>query len=166
MPFTPTRDRVKDEQIDTTPKRRPEWIKVRAPSGETYEWLQEPDAQQGAAHGLRRSHVPEHGRVLGHRHGHLPDDGRCVHALLRLLRYQARPAVSAGLAGAGARGSGGQSDEPQARRHHQRQPGRPQGWRGADLCHGHPAHPPAASRLLDRSAHPRFQGQPGGARRS
>lgn len=41
MPFTPTRDRVKSEEIDTTPKRRPEWIKVRAPTGETYEWLQD-----------------------------------------------------------------------------------------------------------------------------
>jgi lipoyl synthase len=40
MPFTPTRDRVKTEQDDTSPMRRPEWIKVRAPSGETYEWLQ------------------------------------------------------------------------------------------------------------------------------
>src|SRR5512139_1243567 len=40
MPFTPTRDRIKPEEIDTTPRRRPEWIKVRAPSGENYEWLQ------------------------------------------------------------------------------------------------------------------------------
>ncbi len=40
MPTIPTRDRVKQEQIDTTPIRRPNWIKVRAPSGETYEWLQ------------------------------------------------------------------------------------------------------------------------------
>ncbi len=40
MPFTPTRDRVKPESTDTTPKRRPEWIKVRAPAGDTYEWLQ------------------------------------------------------------------------------------------------------------------------------
>lgn len=39
MPFTPTRDRVKPEQINTTPLRRPEWIKVRAPSGETYQQL-------------------------------------------------------------------------------------------------------------------------------
>jgi len=45
MPFTPTRDRVKPGQIDTTPKRRPEWIRVRAPAGETYDWL----------HGLMRS---------------------------------------------------------------------------------------------------------------
>ena len=39
MAATPTRDRVKPEQIDTTPLRRPEWIKVRAPSGETYQKL-------------------------------------------------------------------------------------------------------------------------------
>lgn len=36
----PTRDRVNPETIDTTPKRRPGWIKVRAPSGETYQNLQ------------------------------------------------------------------------------------------------------------------------------
>ncbi len=40
MPFDNTRDRVDPEKIDTTPLRRPSWIKVRAPSGETYEWLQ------------------------------------------------------------------------------------------------------------------------------
>jgi lipoyl synthase len=36
----PTRNRVNPEQIDTTPLRRPSWIRVRAPSGETYERLQ------------------------------------------------------------------------------------------------------------------------------
>ena len=41
MAHTPTRDRIKSEQINTTPLRRPDWIKVRAPSGETYEWLQD-----------------------------------------------------------------------------------------------------------------------------
>jgi len=40
MPVTPTRDRVDPEKIDTTPMRRPSWIRVRAPSGETYDWLQ------------------------------------------------------------------------------------------------------------------------------
>jgi len=39
MASIPTRDRVKPEQINTTPLRRPEWIKVRAPSGETYQQL-------------------------------------------------------------------------------------------------------------------------------
>ena len=40
MAKDPTRDRVNPERLDTTPMRRPNWIKVRAPSGETYEWLQ------------------------------------------------------------------------------------------------------------------------------
>lgn len=41
MSKLPTRDRVNPEVIDTTPIRRPSWIKVRAPSGETYEQLKE-----------------------------------------------------------------------------------------------------------------------------
>ena len=41
MPTNPTRDRVNSEKFDTTPLRRPSWIKVRAPSGETYEQLQQ-----------------------------------------------------------------------------------------------------------------------------
>ena len=40
MAFKPTRDRVKTEEIDTTPIRRPPWIKVRAPIGETYKQVQ------------------------------------------------------------------------------------------------------------------------------
>ena len=36
----PTRARVNPETVDTTPLRWPSWIKVRAPSGETYEQLQ------------------------------------------------------------------------------------------------------------------------------
>jgi lipoyl synthase len=40
MTVSPTRDRVSPESLDTRPLRRPEWIRVRAPSGETYERLQ------------------------------------------------------------------------------------------------------------------------------
>ena len=40
MPRTPTRDRVDPQKANTTPLRRPDWIRVRAPSGETYEQLQ------------------------------------------------------------------------------------------------------------------------------
>ncbi|RPJ51052.1 MAG: lipoyl synthase [Chloroflexi bacterium] len=36
----PTRDRIDPEKVDTTPLRRPSWIRVRAPSGEMYERLQ------------------------------------------------------------------------------------------------------------------------------
>jgi lipoic acid synthetase len=40
MPTNPTRDRVNPEKIDTTPRRRPSWIRVQAPSGEVYQNLQ------------------------------------------------------------------------------------------------------------------------------
>jgi len=40
MASQPTRDRVKTKEIDTTPIRRPPWIKVRAPVGEIYEKVQ------------------------------------------------------------------------------------------------------------------------------
>ena len=40
MPTNPTRDRINPEQMDTTPVRRPSWIRVRAPSGENYQELQ------------------------------------------------------------------------------------------------------------------------------
>jgi lipoic acid synthetase len=45
MSYTPTRDRVNPDKTNPNPLRRPEWIKVRAPTGETYQWL----------HGLMRS---------------------------------------------------------------------------------------------------------------
>lgn len=41
MPTEATRDRVNPDVTNTTPLRRPSWIRVRAPSGETYEQLQE-----------------------------------------------------------------------------------------------------------------------------
>ena len=41
MSHTPTRHRVDPNKVNTTPLRRPSWIRVRAPSGETYQQLQE-----------------------------------------------------------------------------------------------------------------------------
>lgn len=40
MPAQPTRDRLTASTLDTRPKRRPDWIKVRAPQGEQYEQIQ------------------------------------------------------------------------------------------------------------------------------
>ncbi len=40
MAYIPTRDRVDPDKNITTPIRRPDWIRVRAPSGETYQQLQ------------------------------------------------------------------------------------------------------------------------------
>jgi lipoic acid synthetase len=41
MSFIPTRERIKTEAETTKPLRRPDWIRVRAPSGETYENIRE-----------------------------------------------------------------------------------------------------------------------------
>jgi lipoyl synthase len=41
MAKVPTRDRVNPEKIDTTPQRRPPWIRVKAPSGDTHAWLKQ-----------------------------------------------------------------------------------------------------------------------------
>jgi len=40
MTSQPTRERVNIEAMDTTPKRRPPWIRVRAPAGETYKEIE------------------------------------------------------------------------------------------------------------------------------
>jgi lipoyl synthase len=40
MSKEPTRDRINIDKIDTTPLRRPSWIQVKAPGGDTVEWLQ------------------------------------------------------------------------------------------------------------------------------
>ncbi len=39
MPSSPTRERIKSNTLDTTPKRRPEWIRVSAPTGEQHTQL-------------------------------------------------------------------------------------------------------------------------------
>jgi len=41
MPNTPTRDRIQPAPADSRPRRRPDWIRVKAPTGETYNQLQE-----------------------------------------------------------------------------------------------------------------------------
>ncbi len=41
MPATPTRDRYHPEEQDPRPLRRPDWIKVKAPTGETQSMLHE-----------------------------------------------------------------------------------------------------------------------------
>ena len=39
MAKAPTRDRINPEKFDTTPQRRPPWIRVKAPGGEMHAWL-------------------------------------------------------------------------------------------------------------------------------
>ena len=66
--------------------RRPEWMKVRAPSTDG-RYFDVKKLIHGAepAHGLRGGSVPEHRRVLGPGHRDLPDPRRHLHPGLPLL---------------------------------------------------------------------------------
>ena len=77
------------------------------------------------AHGLRRSVVPEHRRVLRQGHRHLHGAGRPLHATLSVLRRRARPAAAARPAGSRAPGRHRGAARPELCRHHQRRPRRP-----------------------------------------
>ena len=76
----------------TAPRRHPDWIRARLPTGENYQDLKGLDARPGAQHGVRGGPLPQHRRVLGAAHGDGHDPGRHLHARLRLLRRQDRPA--------------------------------------------------------------------------
>ena len=45
MPFVPTRDRIKPEEIQSPPQRRPEWIRVPRPFWRNLRTAAKPDAQ-------------------------------------------------------------------------------------------------------------------------
>jgi lipoic acid synthetase len=60
-----TRDRVNIEKIDTTPMRRPTWIKVKAPGGETVEWLQTLMRSKALHTVCEEAHCPNMGECWG-----------------------------------------------------------------------------------------------------
>ncbi len=72
MPATPTRDRV-SAQTESRPLRRPDWIKVRAPSGETFEKLQVLMRSKELHTVCEEADVPEPRRMLGQWNRDLPD---------------------------------------------------------------------------------------------
>ena len=65
MAHTPTRARIKLDDIDTTPKRRPPWIRVRAPSGETYEMVNELMRSKALHTVCEEAHCPNLGECWG-----------------------------------------------------------------------------------------------------
>ncbi len=65
MPNEATRQRVDPQVMDTTPRRRPEWIRVRAPSGETYEWLQKLMRQKALHTVCEEAACPDMGECWG-----------------------------------------------------------------------------------------------------
>ena len=74
------------------PRRHPDWIRARAAQRPELPGAQAPHARPHAQHGLRGGALPEHRGVLGAAHGHGHDPRRHVHAGLRLLRGEDRPA--------------------------------------------------------------------------
>ena len=112
--------------------RRPEWMKVRAPSADS-RLLRRPqaDPRREPEHDLRRGALPEHLRVLGPRHGDLPDPRRDLHARLSLLLRALRPAGAPARPARAASARGDRcEDGPQARGGHIGRPRR----RGRPRC--------------------------------
>ena len=110
--------------------RRPEWMKVRAPSRDT-RYFEVRELIHGAepAHDLRGGPLPEHRRVLGPRHGHVPDPRRDLHAgVPLLLRQLGTSRASARPARAAPSRADGEADGALPRRRHvgrSRRPARP-----------------------------------------
>ncbi len=65
MSFTPTRDRINPQEIDTSPKRRPPWIRVRAPMGETVEELYDLMRNNALHTVCEEAHCPNLGECWG-----------------------------------------------------------------------------------------------------
>jgi lipoyl synthase len=65
MTFQPKRDRINPENIDTTPIRRPSWIKVGQPSGETYTWLKDLMRSKELHTVCEEAHCPNMGECWG-----------------------------------------------------------------------------------------------------
>jgi len=73
---------------------RPDWLKVRAPSGKRVEEVSGTLARLGLRTVCPRGAVPQRGGVLGGGGGDRDPAGRCVHAGLRLLQRDRRNAGS------------------------------------------------------------------------
>ena len=102
---TPSRPRhpEKANRPDSPMLRKPDWIRVKAPTSAGYAETTRIVREHGLQHRVRRSELPEHRRVLGAEARDLHDHGRHLHARLRVLQRQDRPAGAARRAGAGAR---------------------------------------------------------------
>ena len=120
--------------------RRPEWMKVRAPSANGSYF----DVKK-LIHGAQLNTIceearcPEHRGVLGPRHGNLPDPRRDVHPRLPLLLRQLGQAERAGRpAGAAPPRPDRQADGAEARRRHVGRPRRRRGPGRRPLCRDDP----------------------------
>ena len=74
-----------------TPLTRPDWLRVRLPSGENYEDLKQLMRSKALHTVCEEARCPNMGECWGAPHGDLHDPGQRLHAQLRLLRRGHRP---------------------------------------------------------------------------
>ncbi len=65
MTRIPKRDRVDPQAIDTTPRRRPEWLRIKAPSGAEYEHVRFLMRQKSLHTVCEEAHCPNIGECWG-----------------------------------------------------------------------------------------------------
>jgi lipoic acid synthetase len=65
MPYQPTRDRINPEKIDTTPVRRPPWIRVEQSSGDIYTQLKSLMRRKELHTVCEEAHCPNMGECWG-----------------------------------------------------------------------------------------------------
>ena len=65
MTRVPQRNRIDPQKLDTTPKRRPDWLRVRMPSGEEYEKVQHLMRQKSLHTVCEEAHCPNIGECWG-----------------------------------------------------------------------------------------------------
>ena len=82
----------KAHRPDNPIRRKPAWIRVKAPNSPEYARDPAPDARVRAAHRLRGGGLPQYRRVLDAEARDLDDHGRHLHAGLRLLQRRHRHA--------------------------------------------------------------------------
>ncbi len=126
--------------------------------------LPEPEGSGGspeAAYRVRKRSLPQHRGVLEPSNRHLHDSGQRLYPPVRVLQRPERGAAGSGFRRAQSRRRGCRSPATALRRHHQREPGRPQGRWCSAVCPHHPCHPRARAHLQSGGARAGFSGSQG-----
>ena len=152
----------KAHRPDNPIQRKPDWIRVKAPTHPSLSRDPRADAGQPADHGVRGSGLPEYRRVLDAAPRHHDDHGRHLHPRLRLLQCRA-PGMPGALDAeepAPRRRCGGEAGPAPCGDHlgGSRRPGR---WRGGAFRRRHQRHPRGRAGHHHRSADAGFPAQAG-----
>ena len=138
---------------------KPDWIRMKMPTGDTFFDLKRRVGGAGAAHRLRERVLPQHRRVLEPAVADHHDPGRHLHPVLSVLRRADGPARCPRSRRARARRDDAGRARAAPHRHHLRRSRRPARRRrralGGDHPRGEAAQPRAGARGPDR----RLQGR-------